>query len=61
MTFLKTLKNKIVDEANQPISLRGVNFGGWLMMEAYFMHAPNTAEQLMKKEFLHSPQARSPQ
>lgn len=52
--FLKTSTHKIVDECNQPVMLKGVNFGGWLMMEAYFMHAPNTAEQLMKKEFANT-------
>ena len=49
--FLKVKQTNIVDEQNQKVMLKGVNFGGWLMMEAYFMHAPNTAEQLMKREF----------
>lgn len=49
--FLHTSKTAIVDGAERSIHLKGVNFGGWLMMEAYFMHAPNTAEQRMKKEF----------
>ena len=31
--------------------LKGVNLGGWLMMEGYIMHAPNRAEQLFKKNF----------
>ena len=31
--------------------LKGVNFGGWLMMEAYFVHAPNLPQQIFEKEF----------
>ena len=49
--FLKVHKTKIVDAALLPVHLRGLNLGGWLMMEAYFMHAPNRAEQLFKKKF----------
>lgn len=48
--FLKVSGNKIVDGGKQ-IRLKGVNFGGWLMMEAYFMHAPNIAVQVFKREF----------
>ena len=50
--FLKTSKTSIIDNKGQKVRLKGVNFGGWLMMEAYFMHAPNTPEQLMKKAFV---------
>ncbi len=50
-TFLRTQGGNIVDGKNKAVRLRGVNFGGWLMMEAYFMHAPNRPEQLMKSEF----------
>jgi endo-1,4-beta-mannosidase len=50
--FLKTKKTSIVDANGRPILLHGVNFGGWLMMEAYFMHAPNLAEQVFKKNFV---------
>lgn len=35
----------------QPVHLRGTNFGGWLMMEAYFMYSPHSPEQGMKKDF----------
>jgi len=31
--------------------LRGVNLGGWLMMEGYILHAPNVAKQVFKKKF----------
>ncbi len=50
--FLKVRNTSIVGEDGKPIALKGTNFGGWLMMEAYFMHAPNTAEQILKKRFL---------
>ncbi|MBF0483198.1 MAG: glycoside hydrolase family 5 protein [Candidatus Omnitrophica bacterium] len=49
--MLKTNKTHIVDEKGNPVQLRGVNFGGWLMMEAYILHAPNYAEHLFKKKF----------
>ncbi|MEW5894256.1 MAG: glycoside hydrolase family 5 protein [Candidatus Omnitrophota bacterium] len=48
--FLRVNRNKIMS-GNQPVHLKGVNLGGWLMMEAYFMHAPNIAEQVFKKDF----------
>jgi len=47
---LRVSKNKIV-ENNHPVQLKGVNLGGWLMMEAYFMCAPNSAVREMKKDF----------
>ncbi len=50
--FLRVKGTKIYDGRKQAVSLRGVNLGGWLMMEAYFMHSPNTAEQLFKKNFV---------
>jgi aryl-phospho-beta-D-glucosidase BglC (GH1 family) len=49
-TFLKTKQTQIVLNG-QSISLRGVNLGGWLMMEGYIMHALNIAEQVFKKNF----------
>ena len=48
--FLKTNKTKISFQ-NRSVTLKGVNFGGWLMMEAYILHAPNSAERLFKKNF----------
>ena len=50
-SFLKVEKNRIITSAHQPIILKGVNLGGWLMMEGYILHAPNRAEQLFKKNF----------
>ncbi|MBF0489757.1 MAG: glycoside hydrolase family 5 protein [Candidatus Omnitrophica bacterium] len=50
-SFLKTNKTTIVDASGKPVLLHGINFGGWLMMEGYFMGAPNKAEQVFKKNF----------
>ena len=49
-SFLKTHKTSIID-GGKPILLKGVNFGGWLMMEAYFVHASNLPQQVFEKEF----------
>jgi endoglucanase len=48
--FLSTKKTKIVCDKEE-VRLCGVNLGGWLMMEAYILHAPNFAEQLFKRHF----------
>lgn len=49
--FLKAKGAQIVDPSSKPVVLRGVNLGGWLMMEGYILHAPNRAEQIFKKNF----------
>lgn len=49
--FLKVRDQSILDQNNRPVILKGVNLGGWLMMEAYILHAPNIAEQVFKKNF----------
>jgi len=49
--FLKRNKTKIVGKSGKPMVLKGVNLGGWLMMEAYILHAPNFPERKFKKEF----------
>ncbi len=49
--FLKRDKTLIVDGRGKPVLLKGVNFGGWLMMEAYFVFAPSLPQQLFEKEF----------
>ena len=41
----------IVQADGKPVHLKGVNFGGWLMMEAYFVYAPSLAQQIFEKEF----------
>lgn len=50
-SHLKTRGQLIVDQNNQITYLRGINLGGWLMMEAYFMHSPNLAVHRFKKNF----------
>lgn len=57
--FLRTQKTSIVDASGKPVALKGVNFGGWLMMEAYILHAPNLPQQIFEKEFAkaHGPKA----
>lgn len=49
--FLKTQGHLIIDAHGRPVVLRGVNLGGWLMMEGYILHALNIAEQVFKKNF----------
>lgn len=49
--FLRVQGQNIV-AGNDPVILKGVNLGGWLMMEGYILHAPNAAEQAFKKKFL---------
>ena len=51
LPFLEIQKAKIVDAQNHPVALRGVNVGGWLMMEGYIMQAPNVAVRQFKKDF----------
>ncbi|MBF0523028.1 MAG: glycoside hydrolase family 5 protein [Candidatus Omnitrophica bacterium] len=48
--YLKTKGISIVD-GDKPVMLRGVNLGGWLMMEGYILLAPNRAEHLFKNHF----------
>ncbi len=50
--FLKRHKTSIVDAKGEPIHLKGVNFGGWLMMEAYFLQSPHMAQQIFEKNFI---------
>ena len=50
MRKLKIHKAKIVQDNGRPFYLHGVNLGGWLMMEAYFLHAPNLPVQDLKKQ-----------
>lgn len=53
-SFLKTKQGSILDHDGRPVILRGVNLGGWLMMEGYILHALNVAEQVFKKNFTHA-------
>lgn len=51
-SFLKVEGKNIVDQNGQKIRLRGVNFGGWLMMEGYILHGRNIPEHRLKQEFV---------
>jgi len=41
----------IVNSEGKQVFLRGVNLGGWLMMEGYILHGRNIAEKIFKSEF----------
>ena len=49
--FLTVKNRKILDRQNRPLVLKGVNLGGWLLMEGYILHSPNVGEQVFKKGF----------
>ena len=49
--MLKTRNNSIINSDGREVCLRGVNLGGWLMMEGYILHGRNIAEKIFKKEF----------
>ncbi len=51
MTILN-VKNGRITDGGRPVHLRGVNLGGWLMPEAYFMHAPNRGVSLFRHGFV---------
>ncbi len=38
--YLRALGPNIVDSTNQPVLLRGVGLGGWLVPEGYMLHTP---------------------
>lgn len=47
--FLSTKNRKIIDTNNKNIFLRGVNLGGWLMMEGYTLYGRNISESVFKR------------
>jgi endoglucanase len=49
--FLRVSKGRIVDQEGSPVFLRGVNLGGWLMMEGYLLCGRNIPEQTFKSQF----------
>jgi len=49
--LLTCCKAQIVSPDGEPVRLRGVNFGGWLMREAYFLHSPNLPEKFFRSDF----------
>jgi aryl-phospho-beta-D-glucosidase BglC (GH1 family) len=51
--YLRTEKAKIIlNSTNKEVILKGINLGGWLMMEGYILGGRNIPEQEFKKNFL---------
>ena len=50
--FLKARGTEIVTAHGKSVVLKGVNLGGWLMMEGYILHSLNLPEQRFKKNFV---------
>jgi aryl-phospho-beta-D-glucosidase BglC (GH1 family) len=48
--FLQTQKTHII-KGSKAITLKGVNLGGWLMMEGYILSSPNYPEHQFKNKF----------
>jgi endoglucanase len=49
--MLTIKNNNIINSKGRKVFLRGVNLGGWLMMEGYILHGRNIAEKIFKAEF----------
>jgi aryl-phospho-beta-D-glucosidase BglC (GH1 family) len=49
--LLQRQKDKIVDGRGQVVTLRGLNLGGWLMMEGYLLGGRNIPEIEFKRRF----------
>ncbi len=51
LSFLKVNGTRIVDEDGKDVLLKGVNLGGWLMMEGYMFGGRNTPEHDFRSSF----------
>ncbi len=51
MEKLKVRKENIVDEKGKEIILKGLNLGGWLLMEGYILGGRNIPEHQFKNKF----------
>ena len=51
LPFLKVKGTQIVDSSDTPVMLKGVNLGGWLMMEGYMLCGRNIPEKAFKESF----------
>lgn len=49
--YLKVKGTRIVDASGDPVMLRGVNLGGWLMMEGYMLFGRNIPEKAFRESF----------
>lgn len=54
LPFLKTDGTRIVDESGKEVLLKGVNLGGWLMMEGYMFGGRNTPEHDFRTSFVNA-------
>lgn len=48
--FLKVSGTKIIDAGGQPVILRGMGFGGWMLQEGYMFHVNNIGQQYRIRE-----------
>lgn len=51
MQKLTVKKNQIINEKGKEVILRGMNLGGWLMMEGYILGGRNIPEHEFKQRF----------
>lgn len=51
LSMLRVEGKDIIDCSGKRIYLRGVNLGGWLMMEGYILHGRNIPAHQVKQEF----------
>lgn len=51
LPFLRTNNCSIVDDTGKHVRLRGVNLGGWLMMEGYMLFGRNIPERAFRESF----------
>lgn len=58
-SWLKTRHRDILSESGQPVRLRGVNLGGWLMMEGYLLQGRNIPFHRFRERFIEEAGKRS--
>jgi aryl-phospho-beta-D-glucosidase BglC (GH1 family) len=51
LPFLRVSGQKIIDESGKQVILKGVNLGGWLMMEGYMFGGRNIPEHDFRNSF----------
>ena len=54
LSFVRVQGEHIVNEAGHPVHLRGVNLGGWLLIEGYILGGPNIAERCIRQRLYNS-------
>ena len=54
LPFLAAQGGIITDSNNKGVFLRGINLGGWLMMEGYILYGKNIPEKFFKREMAKS-------